>query len=208
MKQLVLVVSCLCFGVVFSYGQTYRIGGINNRTTAIFVNSVFVGSFDGFRVDYSNDVDSVISVNEPVEINGKLFKDQYHYFCSKSFKFVSLQELPEKYRDENKPLYPPVFMINEKILTRDNTLSFKIDENYIQKVICINSDELGYREGKEPFTIVSILTKTPENMRRYPPPSNIFNRDSEEWKERNRGLVEIMSKRYEENIKNKVEQEE
>jgi len=211
MKQLMLVIFFLGCGTTLFYGQKYKIEtGLNPQVTALFVNSVYVGNFESFCIN-SNEIDSIKVVREPIEIDGKSFKNQIHFFSSSQFKFISLQELLDNYRDKNKPLYSPIFIINETILTNNNVFSCKVDENYLLKVKCTNSDELGYWSGKESFTIVSILTKTPENIKRYEvsASSKYFGaRDSVKLIERNRELQEYFIKKHEEEkLKNKTNSE-
>ena len=202
MKQLLLITVCLLCGTTSFYGQDCRIGkGLDTQTTALFINSVYVGNFHGFNID-SNKIDSIRIVQEPITIDGKSFKHQFHVLSSQQFNFVTLQELLEKYRDKNKPVYEPVFMINETVITKD-VLPFKIDENYLLKLKCINSDELGYWKGKESFTIVSILTKTPENVgqqEKRTSPKYLFARDSTEWEKQKKiwknGLQKKSNRQY------------
>jgi hypothetical protein len=153
-------------GIHTPLGKKVRIGGlykIDTQITALFVNSVYIGHFAGSCID-PNKIDSIKIMEKPVEINGKSFENQIHCFVSQEFRFVSLQELLEKYRHKDKPLYLPVFMINGTVLIGNNVLSFKVDESCLLELDCTNSDELGYWGGKERFTLVSISTHKPEKL--------------------------------------------
>ena len=191
MKQLAIITFFL-WGIMGSiYGQKpIKIGkNIDYQVVAPFVNSVYVGDYIGFNIDL---IDSIKIVKEPVNIDGKLFKNQIHCFSSKDFKFISFQELIEK----NKPKYSPIFIFNGKVLISEYIYSFKMDENYLLALKYINSDELGYFNGDEQFTLVFILTKTQENLQRYRKISNPYPlaNDSVEWEKHRLELQEWFRK--------------
>ena len=72
----------------------------------------------------------------------------------------------EKFTNEKEQIDSTVFIIDGVVL-QGNVPAFKVDENYILKVNRINSNELGYWNGKELFSIVSIFTKSEENIKRF-----------------------------------------
>jgi len=187
-------------GTISIYGQDHiENGSHHSHSIAIFINSEYIGAVGGENAYLDLlEIDSIIIGKKPLEIDGKSFEYQYYLLSSKQYKFISLQNLLEKYKDKNAPLYSPVFMINEKVLTHDDVLSFKMDEDHILRFKCINSDELGYWKGTEPFTIVSILTETPENIERYGKQTSSNNwfigLDSDEREKRNNELKEALGK--------------
>lgn len=200
MKQLIVIFLCFCS--ISLYGQVPKIGpGIDIQTTALFVNSVYVGHHAGFCTDF---IDSIKIVKESIDIDGKIFENQLHCFSSIQFNFISFQELLENCRDENSSITSSIFILNGIIITDENVSSFKIDKNYLLSLKCLNSKDLAYWEGTESFLLISILTRTPENMQKQRESTfsnGLFDTESKKWTRKHTELKEWFSNRREDKSK-------
>jgi hypothetical protein len=158
------ILSILCFVLCFTvcYGQEkkkkIRFTPVDFSRIALFVDSIYVGIPWGINPD---SIDSMKMLEKPIKVNNELFEACIYLFSHPQKTLISLQEVIEKYI--KGPIYTPIFMIDNRIL-KGNAFSYKVEEDYILSVKHINSNELGYWENRKLFTIVSILTKTKENM--------------------------------------------
>jgi hypothetical protein len=127
---------------------------------AYFVDSIFIGcSAKGINPDL---VESLNIVKKPITIEGITYENRIHISCKETPSLLSLSQVIEKYLQTET--YTPIFLINETFLT-GNISSLKVDDNYILKVESINSDQFENIKNLDIFSIITIFTKTKENMK-------------------------------------------
>ncbi len=160
MKKIILLLLLTCVANVYCQKDIFY-ESQSNSNVAWFVDSVFIGSYVGIDKDM---VENLNVDKNPIKIDNKEYEGRFYISYKQPAIFLSLEDIKSKYIKEK--IESPIYLINGSFLTGDIS-NIKIDENYILKVKYLSSDEFQLpNKEKLKFSIVSIFTKTEENIKK------------------------------------------
>jgi hypothetical protein len=134
---------------------------ISDRNPAYYINGEFVNE-SIIQTLNPNIIKNIRVEHNELTNNNKKYYGQIFIEIKEdcTIKLISLADLKQKYTDLNKE--STLFMINNDLINDDYN-EYLIDENFVLK---ITIEKIENKEEKLNFSVIRILTKTPENIKK------------------------------------------
>lgn len=134
----------------------------DQKPAGIFIGEKFIGNQEVLSFINPDKIETLKIEKEKYEINGIEYYGKILIKIKSDYnpKFLTLEELSEKYLELNKN--PRIYQIDEKIIENSKN-GILIDENFILKIV-VNKVKTSKKNAE--VNVIRFVTKTPENIKK------------------------------------------